>query len=99
MIPHIVQEFTVEMLRREVTEQYFWPILKGDLVVEIQEDVSTDPEHYIDREYLISEIRRTSNASIDRELSDTIGLGLWASSDPTPHETVFQPVSGPAANW
>ena len=99
VIPHIVQEFTVEMLRREVTEQYFWPILKGDLVVEIQEDVSTDPEHYIDREYLISEIRRTSNASIDRELSDTIGLGLWASSDPTPHETVFQPVSGPAANW
>ena len=99
VIPHIVEEFTVEMLRREVTEQYFWPILKGDLVVEIQEDVSTDPEHYIDREYLISEIRRTRNASIDRELSDTIDLGLWASSDPTPHARVFQPSSGPAANW
>ena len=99
VIPHIVEEFTVEMLRREVTEHYFWPILKGDLVVEIQEDVSTDPEHYIDRQHLISEIELARNTNIDRELSDTIELGLWASSDPAPHARVFQPSSGPAADW
>lgn len=99
VIPHIVEEFTVEMLRREVTEHYFWPILNGDLVVEIQEDVVTDPEHYIDGAYLVSEIRRTNTSRIDRELSDTIGLGLWASSKPTPNATVFQPTKGPAASW
>ena len=99
VIPHIVEEFTVEMLQREVTEHFFWPILKGDLVVEIQEDVLTAPETFIDREFLESAIRRNNRSSIDRELSDTIELGLWASSNPDPLAYVFQPSKGPAADW
>ena len=83
VIPHIVDEFTVEMLRREVTEQYFWPILNADLVVEIQEDVSTDPETYIDRDFLIALIRRGGQTGAQRELFDTIELALWATGKPT----------------
>ncbi len=99
VIPHIVEEFTVEMLQREVTEHFFWPILKGDLAVEIQEDVSTSPETFIDREYLESAIRRNNRNRLDQELSDTIELGLWASSNPEPHAYAFQPTKGPAADW
>ena len=99
VIPHVVEEFTVDMLRHEVLEHYFWPILKGDLVVEIQEDYRTDPETTMDRDYIIDRARSRYDNRLERELADTIELAIWASERPNMDGMVWQPRTGAAANW
>ena len=82
IIPHIIDEFNVKMLKQEVIENYFWPILKGDLVIEVQENYLTPPETKMDAEWMRSEVQRPMFKSNDQELADTIELAAWAADKP-----------------
>lgn len=81
IIPHVVDEFDVAMLRREVIENYFWPILKGDLVIEVQENYLTPPETTMNAQWLQQAIRSPAFRQEDRELADTINLAIWANEN------------------
>lgn len=71
LIPHVVEEFNPAMLEGEVIENYFWPILKGDLIIEIQRDYQTPPETILNA----NSIRDVPDSrQVDRELADTIRL-------------------------
>ena len=80
IIPHVVDEFNVEMLSQEVIENYFWPILKGDLVIEVQENYLTPPETTMDAEWMRGVAEDRSFRQRDKELADTIALANWAAS-------------------
>lgn len=71
VIPHVVGEFTVELLKQVAIEQYFWPILDGRLSIEVQENYRTPPETTIDASTLLD---LCEQGAIDRELADTIYL-------------------------
>ncbi len=78
IIPHVVDEFNVAMLRQEVIENYFWPILKGDLVIEVQQNYRTPPETTMDADWMRSVVKSPTFRQEDRELADTISLAAWA---------------------
>lgn len=100
VIPHVLDEFNVSMLRDEAIEHYFWPILNEELVIEIQENYLTPPETIINRDYLLNKINDPLFLSSYKELANTIELAIWASSGSRyPMGTVTQPVSGSASNW
>ncbi len=100
VIPHVVEEFDVDMLREEAVEHYFWPILNGELIIEIQENHLTPPETIVDRSYLVHQIKSRDFRSKYRELADTIELAIRASSRRCKSvATVSQPTSGSASSW
>ena len=91
IIPHVVDEFNVDMLRREVIENYFWPILKGDLVIEVQENYLTPPETTMNAQWLQQAIRSPAFRQENRELADTITLAIWANESQQEPARVNQP--------
>ena len=91
IIPHVVDEFNVAMLRQEVIENYFWPILKGDLVIEVQENYRTPPETTMDAEWMRKEIDSPVFRQENRELADTIRLAVWANTEQRTPARVNQP--------
>ncbi len=84
IIPHVIDEFSVEMLRQEVIENYFWPVLKGDLVIEVQENYLTPPETVINRDWMQQAVNSPNFRQKDRELADTISLAAWANDHKSP---------------
>ena len=91
IIPHVVDEFNVAMLQREVIENYFWPILKGDLVIEVQENYLTPPETIMNAEWMRQEIDSPVFRQENRELADTIKLAVWANTQQQTPARVVQP--------
>jgi hypothetical protein len=91
IIPHVVGEFNVQMLKQEVIENYFWPILKGDLVIEVQEDYRTPPETTMDDEWMRGAVKSSELQQENRELADTIGLAAWAMDESNSSLSIRQP--------
>ena len=81
IIPHVVEEFNPQMLEDEVVENYFWPILNGDLVIEIQSNYLTDPETVLNADTMR---KVPDEGRIGRELADTIRLAMSISDGDHP---------------
>lgn len=97
VVPHVVEDFNPAMLEDEVIENYFWPILNGDLVIEIQQDYQTPPETILNAESMSGVPDRRQ---VDRELADTIRLAERVQSGSL--STSIQPnvkSSNRAARW
>ncbi len=99
VIPHVVGEFDVAMLRQEVVENYFWPILKNDLVIEVQENYLTPPETVIDADWLRGITQMSRASDFERELVDTIRLADWASSNLETTARVSATQSSKSPKW
>ena len=91
IIPHVVDEFSVAMLRQEVIENYFWPILKGDLVIEVQENYLTPPETIMNSKWMRNKVKSPAFGQEHRELADTITLAAWAIDHHATIPQVTQP--------
>ena len=100
VIPHVVDEFTEDMLRREVIEHYFYPILAGELVVMIQRYPETPPETILDRNELFRISQSDELQGDDPELAETIYLAEWATSARRKPLTLIRPPdSGSRSDW
>ena len=99
VIPHVVPEFTVALLKEVAVEHYFWPILNGRLSIEIQEDYLTDPETVLNRDELLAMCGR-GEVSQGQELTDTIILAAAAlRGDPVPRTRIPTPSTGTSPQW
>ena len=81
IIPHVVEEFNPQMLEDEVVENYFWPILNGDLIIEIQSNYLTDPETVLNAETMR---KIPDEGHVGRELADTIRLAESIADESRP---------------
>ena len=72
-------------------ENYFWPILKGDLVIEVQENYLTPPETTMNAEWMRQEIDSPVFRQEIRELADTIKLAVWANTQQRAPARISQP--------
>ncbi len=100
VIPHVVDEFDVDMLRAEVIENYFLPILNGELVIEVQENYLTPPETVMNRTFLLTQLDDPQFRRSHPELADTIQLAFHASRGGADmNAIVMQPFTGSSSDW
>lgn len=95
VIPHLLDEFNGDMLKEQIIEHYFYPILNGDLVVKIQVDPDSPQELVIDRNEILRISASVTMRKRDYDLAETIALAAWATSEPRrPNATVRRPSGG-----
>lgn len=77
VVPFIDNEITFEHLREAVISDYFYPILKGELVVDIE---TPDRQIHIDATSLLQETENLETAARER-LLPVIALAHWAITE------------------
>ncbi len=95
VVPFVDSDITIEHLKHAVIAGYFYPILKGELVVDIE---TTSRKSRIDTTTLLSEIADLE-ANTKSDLISLIGFADWIVHNSIGKEYVLNPCILEAPTW
>jgi hypothetical protein len=82
VVPYVDSEISMLNLRQAVISDYFYPILKGELIVDIE---SLEQKHKIDADNILTETETLEGGEKDNLIS-LIGFANWAVFHPVEKE-------------